>query len=100
MSKIQAVSGEDLGNKLLQSVMEMKAGNVARVNKAELNDVVKARHKTGLSKTQFAAALQISTRTLREWEQGCRKPSGASKALIQIAVRHPEVIQEELRIHG
>jgi hypothetical protein len=39
-----------------------------------------------------AQALHISPRTLQEWEQGRRKPSGAAQALIQIAFRHPEVI--------
>lgn len=50
--------------------------------------------KTGLSQAQFAKALQISPRTLQEWEQGRRHPSGAAQALIQIAFRHPEVITE------
>ncbi|HCW88866.1 MAG TPA: transcriptional regulator, partial [Marinobacter sp.] len=35
----------------------------------------------------------ISPRTLQEWEQGRRKPSGPAKALIEIAFRHPEVIR-------
>lgn len=99
MSKTQ-MSGEELGNKLLQSVKEMKAGNVARVTQVEPNEVASARLKTGLSQNQFASALQISPRTLQEWEQGRRQPSGAAKALIQIAFRHPEVIQEELRAKG
>lgn len=99
MSKTQ-MSGEELGNKLLQSVKEMKAGKVARATQVEPNEVASARLKTGLSQNQFASALQISPRTLQEWEQGRRQPSGAAKALIQIAFRHPEVIQEELRANG
>lgn len=94
------MSSMELGEKLLQSVKEMKASNVGRVNKVEPNDVAKARLKTGLSQSQFALALQISPRTLQEWEQGRRKPSGAAKALIQIAFRHPEIIQEELQANG
>lgn len=96
MNKSQIMSGEGLGEKLLQSVREMQASNAARVRKVEPNEVAKARLKTGLSQTQFALALQISSRTLQEWEQGRRQPSGAAKALINIATRHPEVIQEEL----
>jgi len=94
------MTSADLGEKLLQSVTEMKANSVARINKIEPNEVAKARLKTGLSQTQFALALQISSRTLQEWEQGRRKPSGAAKALIQIAFRHPEIIQEELQANG
>jgi putative transcriptional regulator len=94
------MSSLELGEKLLKSVKEMKADSIARSNKVEPNDVAKARLKTGLSQSQFALALQISSRTLQEWEQGRRKPSGAAKALIQIAFRHPEIIQEELQANG
>jgi putative transcriptional regulator len=88
--------GEELGLKLLQSVREMKAGQAARVTKVEPNEVAQARLKSGLSQTQFAEALGISKRTLQEWEQGRRSPSGAAQTLIRIAKRHPEVVREAL----
>lgn len=90
------MSGEELGKKLLQSVLEMKAGKAARVTQVEANEVAAARLRTGLSQAQFAKALHISARTLQEWEQGRRQPSGAAQALIQIAFHHPEVIAETL----
>lgn len=89
-------SGEALGLKLLQSVREMKAGQAARVTKIEPNDVVQARQGAGLSQAQFAEALSISKRTLQEWEQGRRAPSGAARTLIRIAKKHPEVLREAL----
>jgi putative transcriptional regulator len=92
----QNSSGEELGLKLLQSVREMKAAQTARVTKIESNEVAEARQKTGLSQAQFAEALCISKRTLQEWEQGRRSPSGAAQALIRIAKRHPEVVREAL----
>ena len=88
--------GEELGRKLLQSVKEMKAGKAARATRVAPNQVAAARMKTGLSQAQFAKALHISARTLQEWEQGRRQPSGAAQTLIQIAFRHPEVIEESL----
>ena len=94
------ISGEELGNKLLKSVKEMKAGKAARVTQIASNEVAAARLKTGLSQMQFAQVLQISPRTLQEWEQGRREPSGAAKALIQIAFRHPEVIKEGLEFRS
>ena len=89
-------AGEALGLKLLQSVREMKAGRAARVTEVEPNEVVQARQGTGLSQAQFAEALSISKRTLQEWEQGRRSPSGAAQALIRIARKHPEVVREAL----
>jgi len=89
-------AGEVLGQKLLQSVREMKASQAARVTKVEPNEVVQARQSTGLSQAQFAEALSISKRTLQEWEQGRRSPSGAAQTLIRIAKRHPKVVREAL----
>lgn len=94
--KSRAITGEELGQKLLQSIREMKAGKAARKTQVAPNQVAEARMRTGLSQVQFAQALHISPRTLQEWEQGRRQPSGAAQALIQIAYRHPEVITEAL----
>lgn len=58
------------------------------------NLILRARTETGLSQSEFAQALQISPRTLQEWEQGRRSPSGSAKALIRIAIKHPEIIKE------
>jgi transcriptional regulator with XRE-family HTH domain len=58
---------------------------------SEIND---ARAQAGLSQIEFAQALHISVRTLQEWEQNRRSPSGSARALIKIAQRHPEIIRE------
>jgi putative transcriptional regulator len=89
-------SSEELGLKLLQSVREMKAKNFARVTQVAVNEVVDARQSAGMSQAEFALALHISKRTLQEWEQGRRSPSGAAQALVRIAKRHPEVLRESL----
>lgn len=94
--KTEAMTAEELGHKLLTSIREMKAGKAARATQVAPNEVAAARMKTGLSQAQFAKALHISARTLQEWEQGRRQPSGAAQTLIQIAFKHPEVISEAL----
>jgi putative transcriptional regulator len=87
---------EALALKLLQSVREMKARRFERVTEVVPNEVALARQGTGLSQAEFAAALSISKRTLQEWEQGRRSPSGAAQALIRIAAKHPKVVREAL----
>jgi putative transcriptional regulator len=89
-------SGEEIGLKLLESVRQMKARNFARTTEVAVNEVVEARQSTGMSQAEFATALSISKRTLQEWEQGRRSPSGAAQALIRIARKHPEVVREAL----
>lgn len=96
----ETLSAEELGNKLLQSVKEMKAGKASRISLVEPNEVAEARGKTGLTQAEFAEVLHISPRTLQEWEQGRRKPSGPAKALIEIAFRHPEIIREDIGLSG
>jgi putative transcriptional regulator len=94
--KAAKTDGEELGQRLLESVRQMKARNFARVTQVEVNEVVEARQSTGMSQSEFASALSISKRTLQEWEQGRRSPSGAAQALIRIARKHPEVVREAL----
>lgn len=95
-SRKPSSAAEALGLQLLQSVREMKSGHAARISMVEINEVVQARQNTGLSQAEFAQALSISKRTLQEWEQGRRSPSGAAQTLIRIAAAHPEILREQV----
>lgn len=59
-------------------------------------DIVSVRRFVGLSQTRFAEALGISVHTLRNWEQGRRRPGGAALALLRIAARHPKIVRENI----
>ena len=59
-------------------------------------DIAALRLFVGLSQTLFAKALGISVHTLRNWEQGRRRPEGPALALLRIAARHPRIIWENL----
>ncbi|MBP6676524.1 MAG: helix-turn-helix domain-containing protein [Vitreoscilla sp.] len=79
---------------LLESVKQMRAGNAARITKVSLPAAAEARAQVGLSQIDFASLLGVSARTLQDWEQGRRQPTGAAKTLLQVAVSHPEVLRE------
>jgi putative transcriptional regulator len=81
----------DLAAELEQSIHEMIAGQGKAV---EVSPVVVARMQSGLSQSLFAKLLGVSVRTLQEWEQGRRKPSGAAQTLIAIGQRYPKVLRE------
>jgi putative transcriptional regulator len=87
----------NIGDELLQAIRDVKAGRHGAKYRIEANEVVAARLKSGLSQAQFAAALRISPRTLQQWEQGRRQPSGAAETLLKIVARHPEVLREVTR---
>ncbi len=80
----------------LRRLVTRKDGTVEKdeIIPADRTLVAEARAKTGLSQEKFAALLGVSPRTLRDWEQGRRSPSGAARTLLRIAARHPEVLRE------
>ena len=79
---------------VLDGVREIKANGGKRRRVEPKSYVVHVRLKSGLSQAQFAAALGVSRRTLEQWEQGRRDPSGAAQTLLKIVERHPEVLLE------
>ncbi|MDQ6629994.1 MAG: helix-turn-helix domain-containing protein [Pseudomonadota bacterium] len=79
---------------LLESVEQMRRGQAARVNKVRLSAVAEARASVGLSQQEFAVLLGVSARTLQDWEQGRREPTGAARTLLKVAVKHPKVLRE------
>ena len=86
----------NLGDELLQSVKQMRAEKVGHTHKVDIPEIVEARNKIGLTQVQFAELLGVSKRTLQEWEQGRKKPSGAASSLLKIAIERPDVLQEVL----
>ena len=78
---------------LLESVKQMRRGKAARVTKVKLPTAAEARARMGLSQQAFALLLGVSARTLQDWEQGRREPTGAAKTLLRVAVAHSEVLR-------
>lgn len=85
---------EQFQNDLLASVRQMKAGQAGRVTQVKVSPIVDVRNAAGLSQARFAALMGISVRTLQDWEQGRRSPSGAAKTLLRVVEKHPEVLAE------
>ena len=78
---------------LLESVKQMRRGQAARVTKVKLSEAAEARASAGLSQQEFAILLGVSHRTLQDWEQGRREPTGAARMLLKVAVKHPKVLR-------
>ncbi|MEL7536247.1 MAG: helix-turn-helix domain-containing protein [Pseudomonadota bacterium] len=80
----------DIGQEILDGIRELKSGKSGRV--VSLPPISEIREKTGLSQSQFATLLGVSVRTLQDWEQGRRSPSGAARTLLLVANQNPEAI--------
>jgi putative transcriptional regulator len=85
--KKRSAKARNIGQEILDGLRDIKAGRIGRV--INVPDVGKVREKTGLSQARFAKLLGVSVRTLQEWEQGRREPSGAARTLLLIADRNP-----------
>ena len=90
MAKIAAK--RNVGIEILQGLRELKSGNAGRV--INVPSVAAIRERTKLSQTKFASLLGVSVRTLQEWEQGRRAPSGAARTLLMVAARNPQALLE------
>lgn len=85
-------SKRNIGLEILQGLRELKRGEVGRVT--TVPSVTSIREKTGLSQARFAQLLGVSVRTLQDWEQGRRAPSGAAKTLLMVANNNPHALLE------
>jgi putative transcriptional regulator len=82
----------NIGQEILQGLREIKRGEYGRV--VNVPDVASIREKTGLSQARFAQLLGVSVRTLQDWEQERRAPSGAAKTLLMVADKNPRALLE------
>ncbi|MCK9229047.1 MAG: helix-turn-helix domain-containing protein [Syntrophorhabdaceae bacterium] len=90
---------KELFEELLESVKQGAAimkGEMepSRVFQFPETEVKRLRKYYGLSQNKFASLMGISVATLRNWEQGRRKPEGPAKVLLMVAAKHPDVLLE------
>ncbi len=85
-----AKSKRNIGREILQGLREIKRGEYGSV--INIPKVVSIREKTGLSQARFAQLLGVSVRTLQDWEQGRRAPSGAARTLLVVANKNPRIL--------
>lgn len=87
-----AKAKRNIGREILKGLREIKRGEYGRV--VNVPDVARIRRKTGLSQARFAVLLGVSVRTLQDWEQGRRAPSGAARTLLLVANRNPKALRD------
>lgn len=85
---------DEMFKELMASVQQADAiiqgkAKPARVTTFEEPEVKAIRAKTGLSQSRFAAVVGVSKRTLENWEQGRRHPTGPARALLKILDADP-----------
>lgn len=87
-----AKAKRNIGVEILKGIREIKRGVHGRV--VNVPSVVAIRESIGLSQSRFAQLLGVSVRTLQEWEQRRRAPSGAARTLLMIAAKNPRALRD------
>ena len=82
----------DIGAEILEGIRRLKRGEIGRA--IMIPPVSETRARMGLSQSEFARLLGVSVRTLQEWEQGRRVPSGPARTLLAIAHKNPHLLLE------
>ena len=90
------MSERNIGLEILEGIKEVKA---FKEGKADLvtrklstpSHPKEIRERLNLSQSTFAGLMGVSVRTIQDWEQDRREPSGPAKSLLRIAEQHPEV---------
>lgn len=85
-----AARKREIGAEILEGLRQLKRGTHGRIT--TVPSVATVREGTGLSQPRFAELLGVSVRTLQEWEQGRRAPSGAARTLLLIAAKNPRAL--------
>lgn len=93
------MSKRDIGQEILEGLQEIKSYKAGKTTlktrelkrPAAPKDI---RTQMELSQSAFAGLIGVSLRTVQDWEQGRREPSGPAKTLLRIVEQHPEVLRE------
>jgi putative transcriptional regulator len=91
-------------DELLQSITEGGAilrgeNKTARRIVLTVPKVKAVREKTSLSQSEFAHLIGVSVKTLQNWEQDRRRPTGPAVALLKIIAREPKLAVEAIHRH-
>ena len=84
----------NVGQEIVDSLREIKAGGGRRYRFTAAEDIRQIRNGVGVSQANFARMLGISLRTLQDWEQGRRRPNQAAQSLLAVAAKRPDVMRE------
>ncbi len=96
MSKPKTKALPTVGPEIFDSIRRLKRDAHGRVSASAVPPVANVRALTGMSQGKFAELLGVSVRTLQEWEQGRRAPTGAARMLLRIAAKNPRVLLDEV----
>ena len=91
-------------DELLASIEEAGKINRGEISASRVHDfpepnVKEIREGTGFSQSTFAALIGVNVRTLQNWEQGHRHPTGPARVLLRLVQADPKSVFENLHVN-
>jgi putative transcriptional regulator len=97
--KVKSRLADDLWaglDELRDFVAGKKTGAIVHHVTPSQTDAREARHKLGLSQREFASLVGTAVGTVRKWELGTRRPSGAARTLIEVIKNEPKAVRRAI----
>ena len=87
---------ESIMKGISEAICHAEGENIGRTHQIVIPDcdVRSIRDEIGLSQTEFAQYIGISTATLQNWESNRRQPQGPARVLLGILQHNPNIVQE------
>jgi putative transcriptional regulator len=91
-------------NELISSIQEagkIKRGEIAasRIHDFPAPDIKAIREGIGFSQSKFASLIGVNIRTLQNWEQGHRHPTGPARVLLKLVQADPKSVVKNLNLN-
>ncbi|KMO16512.1 helix-turn-helix domain-containing protein [Methylobacterium platani] len=88
----------DLTRSLEQAAVHARGESVPglQVHVPREVDIAAIRKAAALSQDAFARRIGVAVGTLRNWEQGRRRPEGPARVLLALLERNPRLVEETL----
>jgi len=96
-ARIEALTGEQtLQNAIAdEDSPPLTDDQLARMRRVP--DPQEIRQRLGLTQREFSLQFQIALGTLRDWEQGARRPDSAAKAYLRVIAAAPDAVRRILQ---
>lgn len=95
------MKNEDFKN-LMQGVKELKAYKKGALKPSRVFDTsinpLEIRNSLKMSQSEFASFLDVSLKTVQNWEQHRSIPTGAARSLLKVVLKRPKAVMEALHI--
>jgi putative transcriptional regulator len=96
-TRVEALTGEQALQNALADPDNPPLTDEQLARMRRIPDPQEIRQRLGLTQREFSRQFQIALGTLRDWEQGARRPDSAAKAYLRVIAADPDAVRRILQ---